>query len=341
MFNDGPTGPALKDQWNAPLDWVEEEGRDGAVAVPFGGSPATDAFCDISRTASQALLRFLDHPVRFGIVFAFAVIAPGGHRPLLIAWTARCCGAHLWAESGPHPADRRRDPVRRAFTLAVHWLVVRYTPVDDVLDVLGDDSPWAAPFLAAIAAIVTLPVMAWVLAATVELVVDTDRHGDRRPGSWWMPKAAFATFVASFVLVLAFGVGTIVLLLLPLVALIASRWLVAPVVCADEVVPARAGLRRSARAAPWEPAAGASASRSRWASCSPCRASSERYSLVLTSVSFAVASVIVTLCAVVLVPYVALVLVHFYVELTESGTRRGSVGELVDGVDPAGMPRAW
>ena len=50
MFNDGPTGPALKDQWNAPLDWIEEEGRDGAVAVPFGGSPATDAFCDISRT---------------------------------------------------------------------------------------------------------------------------------------------------------------------------------------------------------------------------------------------------------------------------------------------------
>ena len=57
--------------------------------------------------------------------------------------------------------------------------------------------------------------------------------------------------------------------------------------------------------------------------------------LVLTSISFAVASVIVTLCAVVLVPYVALVLVHFYVELTESGTRRRPVGELVDGVDSA------
>ena len=57
---------------------------------------------------------------------------------------------------------------------------------------------------------------------------------------------------------------------------------------------------------------------------------------MLTGVSFAVASVIVTLCAVVLVPYVALVLVHFYAELTESGTRRSPVGELVDGVDSAG-----
>ncbi len=217
MFNDGPTGPALKDQWNAPLDWIEEEGRDGAVAVPFGGSPATDAFCDISRTASQALLRFLDHPVRFGIVFALAVIA-------LVAIVRYSSRGLLGAAADTY----RRNPARilqiggailfaGAVTLAVHWLVVRYTPVDDVLDVLGDDSPWAAPFLAAIAAIVTFPVMAWVLAATVELVVDTDRKGDRRPGSWWMPKAALATFVASFVLVITFGVGTIVLLLLPLV----------------------------------------------------------------------------------------------------------------------------
>jgi len=334
MFNDGPTGPALKDQWNAPLDWIEEEGRDGAVAVPFGGSPATDAFCDISRTASQALLRFLDHPVRFGIVFALAVIA-------LVAIVRYSSRGLLGAAAHTYG----RNPARvlqiggailfaGAFTLAVHWLVVRYTPVDNVLDVLGDDSPWAAPFLAAIAAIVTLPVMAWVLAATVELVVDTDRHGDRRPGSWWMPKAAFATFVASFVLVITFGVGTIVLLLLPLVALIASRWLVAPVVCADEVVPARAGLRRSAELL--------RGSRLRALGLAitlglvlTVPSIVGALLLVLTSVSFAVASVIVTLCAVVLVPYVALVLVHFYVELTESGTRRGSVGELVDGVDTA------
>ena len=150
-----------------------------------------------------------------------------------------------------------------------------------------------------------------------------------------MPKAAFATFLASFVLVLAFGVGTIVLLLLPLVALIASRWLVAPVVCADEVVPARAGLRRSAELLRGQPAAGARP-RDHAGPVLTVPSIVGALLLVLTSVSFAVASVIVTLCAVVLVPYVALVLVHFYVELTESGTRRGPVGELVDGVDTAG-----
>ena len=354
MFNDGPTGPAMKEQWDAPLEWIEEQGRDGAVAVPFGGSPATDAFCDISREASQALLRFLDHPVRFGIVFALAVIA-------IVAIVRYSSRGVLGAAAQTY----RRNPVRilqiggallfaGAVTLAVHWLVVRFTPVDDALDVLGEESPWAAPFLAAIAAIVTFPVMAWVLAATVELVVDTHimrpaRALERPPcrtrssplkdaggsGSWWMPKAALATFLTSLLLVVAFGVGAILFLLLPVVALVASRWLVAPVVCADEAVPAGAGLRRSAT----------------FLHGSRMRAIGLAITLglviavpsvvgalllVLTSISFGAASVVVTLCAVVLVPYVALVLAHFYGELVGSGSRRGAVGELVDGVDPVG-----
>ena len=180
MFNDGPTGPAMKDQWVEPVEWVDDEGRDAAVPVPFGGSPSTDAFCDVSRNASMALLRLLDHPVRFGLIAAAVVVAVA----LVVRFSSR---GVLRAAARSY----RRHPARLlqiggaivfagALSLAVHWLVVRFTSVGDVLDVLGDESPWAVPFLAAVAAIVTLPVMAWVLAATVELAVGRDGS---RPGS--------------------------------------------------------------------------------------------------------------------------------------------------------------
>ncbi len=67
--------------------------------------------------------------------------------------------------------------------------------------------------------------------------------------------------------------------------------------------------------------------------------------LVLTSISFPLAGLVVTLAAVVVVPYVALVLAQFYVQLTGGpsavpggmiGTSVESVGQLVDGVEPVG-----
>ena len=144
-----------------------------------------------------------------------------------------------------------------------------------------------------------------------------------------MPKAALATFLTSLVLVVAFGLGTIILLLLPVVALVASRWLVAPVVCTDQAVPALAGLHRSA--------ALLRGSRLRAVGLVitlglvlTVPSIVGALLLVLTGVSFALASVIVTMCAVVLVPYVALVLAHFYAELVGSGS---PVSELVDGID--------
>ena len=226
------------------------------VAVPFGGSPATDAFCDISRTASQALLRFLDHPVRFGIVFAV-----GGDRRWWPSSATRRVGCSVLrrtrtgairrasCRSAAHPVRRRGHP--RSCTGS--WCATRRSTTCSTCSATirrgrRRSSPRSRP-------IVTLPVMAWVLAATVELVVDTDRRAIAARVRGGCRRLPLATFLTSLVLVVAFGVGTIVLLLLPLVALVASRWLVAPVVCADQVVPARAGLRRSAALLRGQPAA--------------------------------------------------------------------------------------
>ncbi len=57
-FNNGPTGPATKTQWDAPVRWVEDEGRDGAVALPASGTLVTDFFCSASRAGSVAFMRF-------------------------------------------------------------------------------------------------------------------------------------------------------------------------------------------------------------------------------------------------------------------------------------------
>ena len=205
----------------------------------------------------------------------------------------------------------------------MHWLVVRFTPVGDALDVLGDDSPWAAPFLAADRG-GRHASRSW-RGCSPRRSSSSSWTGRRPPAwfRWWMPKAALATFLTSLVLVLAFGVGRSLLLLLPVgradrqpLARRAGR-------VRRQVVPARAGLIAVPRCCVGT-------------GCAPIGlvitlglvltvpSVVGALLLVLTGVSFAAASVVVTLCAVVLVPYVALVLAHFYAELAESGTRRGA-----------------
>ena len=284
------------------------------MKIPFGGSTATDAFCDVSRQASMALLRLLDHPVRFIVFTVLGVVA-------LLAVVRYSSRGLLRAAA----ATYRRHPARllqiggalvggAILTSVVDWIVLRYTSIGDVLDVLGEDSPWAVPVLAAMAAVVILPIMAWVLAATVELVLGAGRAGGT-PGRWWMPRAGAATFLAALVLVVALGAASIVLLLLPVAAIVAGRWLVAPVACADGGIGVRAGIRRSAALLHGQRlrAIGLAFTLALILASTGLLGA---LLLVLTNVSFNVAGIVVTLAAVVVVPYVALVLTHFYAQLT-------------------------
>ena len=75
-FDNGPTGPVTKTQWSSPVTWVDDEGRDSAAALPFATSRATEAFCDLSATGSLLFNRLLDRPwlVLAGLAVVVAVL---------------------------------------------------------------------------------------------------------------------------------------------------------------------------------------------------------------------------------------------------------------------------
>jgi hypothetical protein len=63
-FFNGPTGPNLKQQWTAPIEWADGW-RDRSYAVPTGGlfgTGATDFFCDAVAKGSGGLVRLLRDP---------------------------------------------------------------------------------------------------------------------------------------------------------------------------------------------------------------------------------------------------------------------------------------
>ena len=63
-FFNGPTGPNLKTQWTAPIEW-SEDWRDSSYAVPTGGvfgTGATDLFCSGVARGSEALVRLAPEP---------------------------------------------------------------------------------------------------------------------------------------------------------------------------------------------------------------------------------------------------------------------------------------
>ena len=74
-FFNGPTGPNLKQQWTAPIEW-SEGWRPRSYAVPTGGvfgTGATDFFCDGVATGSRALVRLIRDPAATLLVLAVLV----------------------------------------------------------------------------------------------------------------------------------------------------------------------------------------------------------------------------------------------------------------------------
>ena len=63
-FFNGPTGPNLKEQWTAPIEW-SQTWRDRSYAVPAGGifgTRATDFFCAAMASGSRGLVSLLRNP---------------------------------------------------------------------------------------------------------------------------------------------------------------------------------------------------------------------------------------------------------------------------------------
>ena len=66
-FNNGPTGPNTKTQWETPIQWARDEGRPSAVALPAAPGASVKAFCSLTTAGSMAYLKVLGSPVLVGI----------------------------------------------------------------------------------------------------------------------------------------------------------------------------------------------------------------------------------------------------------------------------------
>ena len=99
-INDGPTGPAAKAQWFAPIEWADGL-RQTSIEVPSGttfGLSVGNFFCGAVTQGAVALNWSLIHPVPFVVLVLLAMAG------LLTAVTTT-----TWRPPDPHPMRRRRQ----------------------------------------------------------------------------------------------------------------------------------------------------------------------------------------------------------------------------------------
>jgi ABC-type sugar transport system permease subunit len=98
-INNGPTGPAAKEQWLHPIEWADGL-RAGSVTVPGTatlGPTLTNFFCGAVSTTSSALIWGLVHPAPFLVLLALV--------PFLCVAPAR---RTTWRPANPDPVRARR-----------------------------------------------------------------------------------------------------------------------------------------------------------------------------------------------------------------------------------------
>jgi hypothetical protein len=99
-INNGPSGPAAKDQWTASIEWAKGL-RETSIEVPSGtafGLSVGDFFCGAVSAGAIALNWSLLHPVPFVALVLLALLG-------LLAAVATT----TWRPPGPRPLRRRRQ----------------------------------------------------------------------------------------------------------------------------------------------------------------------------------------------------------------------------------------
>ena len=96
-FNNGPTGPAAKEQWAAPVSWAQEQGRRGSVALPPVPGLAAEGFCALVSGGSTVFLEVLERPA----VVPLVVLAAAGV-------VVRTAGSTRWRGGSRQEPDRER-----------------------------------------------------------------------------------------------------------------------------------------------------------------------------------------------------------------------------------------
>ena len=261
-FFNGPTGPNLKTQWTAPLEWADGW-RDRSYAVPTGGllgTGATDFFCTSVEHGSSALIRLLRNPaatlLALGLLAAalvFAIVkatwtpvAPF-RVPRRRAWgqilsaSARMYGGHLRLFLG---LGVLLIPVVVAIT-ALQWLLLQVA--DAFGSVTGDLAGLVTYLALVIGLLLTLGAFGVVQTATARALVELD--GGRQVGAadaYRFALRRLGPLLATVAIVSVIWVAlTTTGFLIPIAIWLAVRWaLLAPVVELDDL-SGRAALRRS------------------------------------------------------------------------------------------------
>ena len=326
-FNNGPTGPITKSQWENPIVWLEDEGRTDAVNLPPLGTSVTDFFCTAAEKGSLLFLKFLDTPW----LVALAIIA-------VVALIVFLVRATRWSPSDPLPivAVRGNGQVLRAAGVLVRrrWrrfapigvlvslggivasvlqnLVLRIGSLDAVADVLDRGSASSAFFALLVGALVSIPVTILALTAAIRLTSDLDQ-----PSEGW--RTWLGAAVRSRALVPTIVLGAIVLFsgfLLPLAIFLFVIWMAAPPAADREEIGGVRPFGRSAaltRGRRWPLVALAIVTVTVALFTGPFVGT---LVLLVTDSSFTVVNVIAALFSAVLIPWAAVVLVLTHGDLT-------------------------
>jgi hypothetical protein len=235
-FNNGPTGPITKTQWASPVQWVEEEGRDGSVALPAGSSPVTDFFCRATELGSSAFFRLLDSPVRVTVMALLVVI--------VFVLAAR---ATRWRPVDPTPVVARREGgqviAAAAVALRRRWpsmlaigalvpvggaaasitvdLLARFTPLSIAADLVRRDGTVGSALAFVLGAAVSIPFIAATSLATMLLVRADDGaepmsaraailHACRRPAAIGAVSLLIAGLAVVYVAAIGFALPLVV-----------------------------------------------------------------------------------------------------------------------------------
>ncbi len=246
-FNNGPTGPNMKTQWQHPVSWTVQEGRPDAVALPPLPGAAEGAFCSMTAAGSSLLASAIDRPLWLLVL----VVAAGG-AGLLIWHSTRWGGSPPQADAerragqilvGPWHLIRRQPLPLLGLALGlaavltlVGWVqqqAVQAGGQDDVTMVGALQVSWVG-----IVTVVCVSVGAWVLTA-----IAAAGAGGVTAGTGAAAGArAWRVYLATYLVIAA---SAAVVVLLPVSLILAARWAAAPGAAATEGLGVRASWRRS------------------------------------------------------------------------------------------------